>query len=138
MTAPHEDNEMKTRMFTMTTLGIALVAGMAMTVVVAGDKPGSHDMGKMMKMMDSNGDGKVSAAEHAAHAKAMFEKMDSNHDGMLDKAEMDVGMQKMRAMHDAKRDAKHGMDHDHGAMKPDAMKHDDMPAANDATPPDGN
>ncbi len=139
--ASDEENEMKTRMFAMTTLGIALVTGMAMSSAVAGDKPGSHDMDKMMKMMDSNGDGMVSAAEHAAHAKAMFDKMDSNHDGMVDKAEMDAGMKEMRA----KRDAKPGMDHDHDAMKHDAMKHDDMkhddmpaaPAAKDTTPPDG-
>lgn len=39
-------------------------------------------------MMDTNHDGKVSAAEHAAGAKAMFEKMDANHDGKVTAAEM--------------------------------------------------
>ncbi len=39
-------------------------------------------------LMDSNKDGKVSAEEYAAHAKAMFEQMDSNHDGKVTATEM--------------------------------------------------
>lgn len=43
---------------------------------------------KEFSAMDANQDGKVSAAEHAAGAKAMFEKMDANHDGKVTAAEM--------------------------------------------------
>jgi Ca2+-binding EF-hand superfamily protein len=44
-----------------------------------------------MKVMDTNGDGVLNAAEHAAGAKKMFEKMDTNHDGYLTRAEMTAG-----------------------------------------------
>ena len=43
---------------------------------------------KEFAAMDADHDGKVSAAEHAAGAKAMFEKMDANHDGKVTAAEM--------------------------------------------------
>jgi len=42
----------------------------------------------MMAMMDPDGDGKITAAEHAAAAQAMFEKADANHDGNLTHEEM--------------------------------------------------
>ena len=44
-----------------------------------------HDM---HGMMDADGNGAVSAAEHAAAAQAMFDKADANHDGSLDADEM--------------------------------------------------
>jgi Ca2+-binding EF-hand superfamily protein len=47
------------------------------------------------KKMDTNGDGMVSASEHAASAKKMFDAMDANHDGNVTAAEMD-------AMHQAR------------------------------------
>jgi Ca2+-binding EF-hand superfamily protein len=53
-----------------------------------------------MQMMDKNGDGKVSAAEHADGVKAMFTKMDANKDGQVTAAEMD-------AMHDSMKDKGH-------------------------------
>lgn len=40
--------------------------------------------------MDTNGDGKVSRAEHAAGAKMMFTECDANHDGIVTAAEMDT------------------------------------------------
>ena len=43
---------------------------------------------KEFTMMDTDKDGKVSAAEHAAGAKAMFEKMDANKDGKVTADEM--------------------------------------------------
>ncbi|MCY7312862.1 MAG: hypothetical protein LH491_04360 [Pseudoxanthomonas sp.] len=67
-----------------------------------------HD--NMMMMADSNQDGAVTAAEHAAHAKAMFERMDANHDGRINATEMDAGQQgmhgqgDMRAMMDSNHD----------------------------------
>lgn len=38
--------------------------------------------------MDLDGDGVVTAAEHAAGARALFEHMDLNHDGRVTRAEM--------------------------------------------------
>ncbi len=51
----------------------------------------------MMDMMGSNGDGVVSAREHATAATAMFKKMDANSDGTVTVAEMD-------AAHDQRQD----------------------------------
>ncbi len=42
---------------------------------------------EMLKQCDQNGDGQVSAAEHAAHADAMFTKMDTDRDGFLSASE---------------------------------------------------
>jgi Ca2+-binding EF-hand superfamily protein len=42
------------------------------------------------KMMDTNGDGMVSSAEHAAGAKQMFTAMDADRDGSVTAAEMDA------------------------------------------------
>ena len=44
------------------------------------------------KMMDTDGDGKVSRAEHAAGAKQMFNQCDANHDGVVTATEMDAAM----------------------------------------------
>ena len=44
--------------------------------------------GKCGMRMDTDKDGMVSAAEHAAHASAMFAAADKNKDGMVDAAEM--------------------------------------------------
>lgn len=45
----------------------------------------------MFATMDSNGDGKISAEEHAAGAGAMFAKVDANHDGSVTAEEMKAG-----------------------------------------------
>jgi hypothetical protein len=37
----------------------------------------------MFSKMDTDKDGKISAAEHAAATKARFDKMDKNHDGKI-------------------------------------------------------
>jgi len=49
----------------------------------------------MIKMCDQNGDGKVSEAEHAAHADAMFTKMDTDGDGFLSASECSAGHEAM-------------------------------------------
>jgi Ca2+-binding EF-hand superfamily protein len=41
----------------------------------------------MFKRMDSDGNGKVSAAEHAAFAETMFKQSDTNYDGQVSVAE---------------------------------------------------
>jgi Ca2+-binding EF-hand superfamily protein len=40
-----------------------------------------------IKMIDTDGDGTITAAEHEAGAQKMFEKMDKDHDGKLSAAE---------------------------------------------------
>jgi hypothetical protein len=85
---------------------VALVIGMAGASTFAHD--GSKDRGAMPDAMaadmlariDSNHDGSISAAEHAAHAQAMFAKMDANHDGSVDRAELAAGMKQMHRMHE--------------------------------------
>src|SRR5262245_17193129 len=47
---------------------------------------------KHFKAMDTNGDGKISRAEHAAHAKQMFSECDANRDGIVTAAEMDASL----------------------------------------------
>lgn len=108
----------------MWVVALAAVAGMAGSTAFAhGKAMGAADM---MGTIDTNHDGMISAAEHAAHAKAMFDKMDANHDGMVNRTEMDAGMKMMRdtMMHDdpMQHDAM-GDDHD----ADDAMKHETTP-----------
>ena len=57
-----------------------------------------HDMPRHggMAMMDADGDGAVTAAEHAAVAQAMFTKADANADGRLTHEEMMAMHQGMR------------------------------------------
>jgi len=63
----------------------AAVVAMAMPLTgMAGEKKSNH----YMKMVDTNGDGQVSAQEHAAAAAKRFAKMDANGDGMVTKEEM--------------------------------------------------
>lgn len=48
------------------------------------------------KAMDANGDGKVTAEEHAGAARKMFEAMDANRDGKVTAAEMDAAQSKVK------------------------------------------
>lgn len=65
-------------------------------------KPGT---GKAMssadkiKKVDSDGDGRLSAAEHAAGSKKMFADTDSNHDGNLSGTEMQAAHARQLAQH---------------------------------------
>jgi Ca2+-binding EF-hand superfamily protein len=105
-------HQTRTGMFGAIAAGL-FVAAMGVSSASAHDKMmGSADM---MAKIDTNHDGKVSAAEHAAYAQSMFQKMDANHDGMVTKAEMDAGMKMMQGEH-MKNDK---MEND-GAMKSDA------------------
>jgi Ca2+-binding EF-hand superfamily protein len=80
---------------------LSLLGAIAFAAPVA-----AHDM---FKTMDTNHDGKISAEEHAAGAKAMFDKMDADHDGKITAAECDAGHAKMEKM-EAKE--KGGMHHE--------------------------
>ena len=60
------------------------------------DHMGEHS-DAMFKAMDTNSDGKVSRAEHAASALKMFTDADTNHDGMVTLTEMKAAHAKMKA-----------------------------------------
>ena len=64
---------------------------------MAGKKTTRADMSsaEKIKVIDTNGDGILSADEHAAGSKRMFDKMDSNKDGFVSKAELAAGHAKM-------------------------------------------
>jgi Ca2+-binding EF-hand superfamily protein len=64
---------------------------------ITGQKPGAGEMSAAdkIKAVDTNGDGKLTAEEHQAGSKMMFEKMDADHDGFLTKAEMVAGHTKL-------------------------------------------
>ena len=59
------------------------------------------DKAAKFKMMDTNGDEKISAEEHAAGARTKFTEMDKNADGKVNESEM-------TAFHAAKLEAKGG------------------------------
>ena len=67
-------------------LTAACALAFSLSAWAGGDK--HHDK---MAGMDADGDGKVTQAEHAAGAKAMFSKLDANGDGKVTAAEMDAG-----------------------------------------------
>lgn len=50
----------------------------------------------MIKKLDKNNDGKLSAAEHDAGCAAMFTKADKNKDGSLNQAECEEGAKTMQ------------------------------------------
>jgi Ca2+-binding EF-hand superfamily protein len=64
---------------------------------ITGKKSGPTEMSAAdkIKVMDTNGDGVLSADEHAAGAKMMFDSMDADKDGFLTPAEMAAGHSKM-------------------------------------------
>ena len=62
-------------------IGVALsMATLLSFAAMAGDPP----------KMDTNGDGMISASEHAAGSQQMFDTMDANKDGNVTAAEMDA------------------------------------------------
>lgn len=76
------------------TVGIAA----AFCLSWVGDARAHGDVGTMLQKMDTNGDGKISAEEHAAGARAMFQEMDTNGDGKVSPAEMDAYHARTEAM----------------------------------------
>jgi Ca2+-binding EF-hand superfamily protein len=79
-------NPMKPHSYRIASL---LTAALALTVLPA-LRAHDHDGDSKFKMMDTDGDGRVSRAEHAAGAKQMFEQMDTNHDGYVTADEMEA------------------------------------------------
>ena len=66
---------------------LCTLALLAVPATFAGSKDPAAVEAKF-KAMDTNGDGKISRAEHAAGAKKMFAEMDANHDGIVTAAEL--------------------------------------------------
>lgn len=89
---------------TRKTLQLCLAAGLAS---VAFGAFANHEGGDMFKMMDTNNDGQVSAAEHDAAVTKMFGDMDTNKDGFVTAAEMDA---RHAAMESHEHGEKHGME----------------------------
>jgi Ca2+-binding EF-hand superfamily protein len=62
----------------------------------AGEVPaGKLSSAEKIKVVDGNGDGKLTAEEHVAGAQKMFGTMDADRDGMLTLAELDAGRKMM-------------------------------------------
>jgi len=57
---------------------------------------GDRMRGMMRRMMDPNGDGKVTQDEYVAVQLRRFDRMDGNHDGQLTAAERKAAMEAMR------------------------------------------
>ena len=64
---------------------------------VAGHKAANTDLSsaEKIKVVDTNGDGVLTAEEHASGSKKMFDKMDTDRDGFLSKEEWAAGHEKM-------------------------------------------
>lgn len=56
-----------------------------------GPRPGELSAAAKIVALDTNGDGILSAGEHADGAAAMFTKMDANRDGELSPGELEAG-----------------------------------------------
>lgn len=78
-------------------VALALLVGGVLSVSAGAEEPKQLSSAQLeMKMMDADHDGKITAAEHAAGSKKMFEKMDGNHDGRVTAVEMDAGQKAMK------------------------------------------
>ena len=75
---------------------LAIVVAMAVATSVVADERSARPSGEAeLALMDTNHDGRLSPDEHAAGARAMFEKMDADHDGKVTAAEMDAAQKAM-------------------------------------------
>ena len=67
---------------------VALVGGVMLASLALGAGPKAGKPDAEITAMDTTMEGKVSAAEHAAATKKMFDTMDANRDGKVTAAEM--------------------------------------------------
>lgn len=89
---------------------------LATTVLLAGTALANEQ--DKFRMMDTDGDGRISASEHAAGAQRMFMMMDTDSDGA-------ITMEEMKAHMEMKRDKGHRRDdHGHDTMGRDTMGRD--------------
>ena len=75
--------------------GFVTTAEMDARHAAKGDKAMKMSSADKIKAMDTDGDGKLSSAEHDAGAAKMFSDMDADKDGSISKAEMDKGHDEM-------------------------------------------
>jgi Ca2+-binding EF-hand superfamily protein len=75
-------------------VGSLAVFGLAASPAAFAGK-GGGGVDHQFSMMDADGDGKISAAEHAAGAKKMFETMDADKDGKVTAKEMETAHQQV-------------------------------------------
>lgn len=74
---------------------VGVLAATALLGLPVGGTARAHADDQMFMRMDTNGDGKISPAEHATAAKNMFDVMDANHDGKVTAAEMTAAHDKV-------------------------------------------
>jgi hypothetical protein len=102
--SPEEHAEVTARMFTtMDANADGKVTAAEMTAGhqrVTGAKPAKSEMSaaEKIKVIDTDGDGVLTAEEHRAGSRTMFERMDTDRDGFISKAELDAG-QAMKMKH---------------------------------------
>lgn len=78
--------------------GIVTAAEMDASMAKQGEKLAKDDKNsaERIAMIDQNGDGKLSVAEHEAGTEKMFAMADKNSDGFLSKAECEEGLKAMK------------------------------------------
>ena len=74
---------------------VALVGGVMLASLAFGAGPKAPKPDAEFAAMDTNTDGKMSAEEHAAASKKMFDMMDANKDGKVTAAEMTAAHQRV-------------------------------------------
>lgn len=74
---------------------LALLASLG--VLAAGAHAASTAGADKVRTMDADKDGKVSATEHAASARKMFQMIDTDGDGAISPAEFDAAEARVRA-----------------------------------------
>jgi hypothetical protein len=90
----------KIRAFDRTQLAMALCGGLVLTSTVFAAAEKTDPVSIMIKAVDTNRDGIVSATEHVAGAKAKFDAMDVDHNGQVTTVEMDAYRKKMGSTDD--------------------------------------
>lgn len=90
---------------------------------------GNMSSAEKIKQMDTNGDGRLSTAEHEAGARKMFMMMDSNKDGSVTAAEMDAS-HKMMMKDQSKMDGMKSRDMKSDDMQPEDRMPKDMDGGN--------
>src|SRR5688500_8588053 len=82
-------NAVSSRVSLLAACALALSAMPLAFAAHDGDQDDKH-----FKMLDANGDGKVTRAEHASGAKKMYTECDANNDGVVTSTDMETSMKK--------------------------------------------
>ena len=89
------------------TAAMAVALGLTSGAALAGHHEGDHKGGKMMERVDTDGDGKVSAAEFMAKHQEKFTQMDKDGDGFLTKEEMKDAHESMKDKWKERKEMRH-------------------------------